>query len=185
MSIKINPLYKSQIFGIIGRLLNYAKTNYFVKKGKMDTDKKLYSIDAEDAVLGSMLIDPDMIPVVSGIINTTDFYRDKSRYLYTAILEMWTEERPIDIVSLTDWMERKGTLSMVGGAHTITGLITSTPTSAHAEYYAGMIRYYCQMRELVSTCTDITGCVYTLRQTHKDLIDMAIREFKKLRDDYE
>ena len=98
------------------------------------------------------------------------------------MLEMWVKGHPIDVITLCDWMERAGTLATVGGSHYITGLLSVTPTSAHGEYYADTVRYYHQLRDVVSVCSYITRIAFGCRHTNDDLVTLAVKGFEDLRE---
>ena len=86
------------------------------------------NLEAEEAVLGSILIDPDAITKISGILSADDFYRVKNGWIFQAALDLRERREPVDFVTLCDELRRRAQLEEVGGAAHITALINAVPT---------------------------------------------------------
>lgn len=97
------------------------------------------SIDAEEALLGSILIDPDAYTQVEGILHSSDFYREAHRVIYETIEYLVSRQEAADYITICDELERVDKLDLVGGASYLTSLINRVPTSGNAESYAGII----------------------------------------------
>ena len=97
------------------------------------------SVEAEEAVLGSILIDPDAIIRVAAMLKPEDFYREKHGWIYETALILHERREPIDFLTVCDELERREQLEEVGGAAFITTLINVVPTSIHAEHYARIV----------------------------------------------
>jgi replicative DNA helicase len=95
-----------------------------------------HNVEAEEAVLGSILIDPDAIIRISTFLQSTDFYVERHNWVYEAILDLHEQRQPADLVTLSDELERRQQLDEIGGAAFLTGLMNVTPTSIHVEFYA-------------------------------------------------
>ncbi|MBA3825838.1 MAG: replicative DNA helicase [Ktedonobacterales bacterium] len=119
------------------------------------------NIEAEAAVLGSILIDPQALPAVAEILRPADFYRDAHRLLYTAALDLYGRGEPADIVTLTDEIERRGKLEGVGGADYVTTLVNVVPTSANVEYYAHIVERTSILRKLIHVAGQIAAIAYS------------------------
>lgn len=87
------------------------------------------SIEAEQGVLGSLIIDPDAIGLIEAWLSPDDFYRDAHRTLYAAIIQLSARRTPADFITLCEVLEHEGKLSEIGGASSITSLINTVPTS--------------------------------------------------------
>jgi len=98
------------------------------------------NLEAEEAVIGALVIDTDAIYRVKDLMQPGDFHLAKHRAIYEAILGLHQEGMPADTVTLTERLERDGHLEAIGGASELTNLMTRTPTSAHAEHYAVLVR---------------------------------------------
>ena len=90
------------------------------------------NIEAEESVLGSLIIDPEAIAQVEDVLRPADFYRDAHKTLYQSILTLSTRHEPADFVTLCDELERTGGLAGAGGASAIASLMNAVPTSANA-----------------------------------------------------
>lgn len=99
-----------------------------------------HNLDAERAVLGSLLIDRDAIIKVAPILEPADFYDRRHATLYRAIVTLYHRRTPADLITLTDELERRGELEQVGGVSGIQQLMQEVPTAVHALYYAEVVR---------------------------------------------
>jgi len=99
-----------------------------------------HNLEAEEAVIGSILIDPSVINDVLEVLTHQDFYLKKHQYIFQAIEKLYDEVKPIDIVSVCDELKSMGRLSDVGGELEVARLAESVPTSAHALHYAQIVR---------------------------------------------
>ncbi|MGC8944159.1 MAG: replicative DNA helicase [Minisyncoccia bacterium] len=106
--------------------------------------------EAEESVLGSIIIDNESLIKVADFLTPDDFYFPKHRYIYEAILELYTKNAPIDIVSLSNRLEEKNLLNEIGGASFLTSLVNKTPTSAHINYYANIVHQKKILRDLIN-----------------------------------
>lgn len=119
------------------------------------------NIEAEQALIGSILIEPERLDQIVSIVNSSDFYDTKNRYIFSAIEQLHDESLPIDIISVCDRLRAQGTLDKVGGELYVAQLADSVPTSAHAEMYAQIIRDKAILRELISAGSQIVETVYS------------------------
>ena len=96
------------------------------------------AIEAEQAVLGSLLLDPYAVERVLSLLGPADFYRDSHRWVYEACLSLYEARVPIDFVSVCQEMQRHGQLDKAGGAAYLTHLLGGVPTSTHANTMRGL-----------------------------------------------
>src|SRR5205085_9062279 len=89
------------------------------------------SIEAEQSVLGALLIDRDAIVEVAEVLQAEDFYRSQHAAIYAAILELYERREPVDIVTVSEVLERRGDLEHAGGSAYLTSLINLTPTAVN------------------------------------------------------
>lgn len=139
-----------------------------------------YSVEAEQSVLGSILIDKDCIAQVSEMIGEDDFYFDQNRAIYIAMQELFNTGRPIDIVTVTDALSQAGQLDAVGGVGYLSGVAASVPTTANVRQYAHIMADKATLRRLIQAGTaicemgyaasDETG--YILEQSEKLVYDV-------------
>ncbi len=133
------------------------------------------NIEAEQSVLGSLLIDPDAILKVSTFLRPEDFYRETHQRIYNAILQLHERRMPADFITVVDELERQGQLEFVGGAAYITSLINMVPTSIHVEHYARIVERAAMMRRLITAAGQIAALAYEERDDVDAVIDEAER----------
>ena len=131
------------------------------------------NVEAEEAVLGALLIDADAIIRVSTIVKPEDFYREKSGWIYAAALALHDRHEPIDFVTICDELERKGRLDPVGGPAYLTGLINAVPTSVHAEHYAAIVQRAAIRRRLIEAAGQIAALAYKEEDDLDEVVDRA------------
>jgi replicative DNA helicase len=135
------------------------------------------NIEAEQGVLGSLILDPEVIEVLSGKVQAHDFYRDAHKQIFGAIERLYEQKRPADFITLCDELERWGTLVDVGGASYITSLINCVPTSGNAEYYAMIVAEFSQLRDTVHACGQIAAEVYEPGAEADEVLSNAQQKF--------
>lgn len=118
------------------------------------------NIEAEQAVLGALLVNPIAITRVAEIIKPEAFYRQAHRHICTAILTLFNNNEPIDIVTVSEQLRVMDKLELVGGRAYINDLALSVVTTANVEYYAKIVSEKAQMRELIKAGTDIVTYGY-------------------------
>lgn len=115
------------------------------------------SIQAECGVLGSLLIDPDALCLISEQLAADDFYREAHRLIYMMIQRLSASRTPADYVTLCDALEQAGHLDHVGGASYLAGLINSVPTSGNIEAYAAIVARKALLRRLIQLGTQMVA----------------------------
>lgn len=115
-----------------------------------------HNLDAERAVLGACLIDRDVVVHVAPMLGESDFFLHAHRVIYRAILDLWKRRQPADIILVIDELRRTGTLVDAGYEDGVTALIVDTPTSVHANYYAGVVATYAARRRF-GTAANVTA----------------------------
>ncbi len=113
------------------------------------------SLEAEQSVLGAVLIDKDAVAEVSQILKSEFFYHDKHTLIFDAVLTLYENREPIDVVTVAEKLKSKKSLSKIGGAAYLTELVNLVPTSAHAENYATIVKNLYTKRELISEASKI------------------------------
>ena len=132
------------------------------------------NIDAEQSLLGALLIDRDAIVAVAEILHPSNFYRtDTHGYIYSAMKSLFERREPIDLVTLTEELKREGNYEKIGGATYLTALVNTVPTSAHIEYYARIIKEHAIRRNLISQATKLIEQAYDEGASVDDLLEAA------------
>lgn len=130
-------------------------------------------MEAEEAVLGALLIDPDAIIRVATMLRSEDFYREKHGWIYDTILALHERREPIDFLTVCDELDRQGQLDAVGGAAFITALINAVPTSIHAEHYARIVERTATRRRLIDVAGQIAALAYQEADDVEEVVDRA------------
>ena len=131
------------------------------------------NIDAEQAVLGAMLIKKEAIAEVAQILRPEDFYRDAHKIVYEAMLNLFNKNEPADIVTVSDYLNNENLMEKVGGVTFITAWANTVPTAANVTYHAKIVREKADLRNLINTATDIAGMAYESSDDVADVIDKS------------
>ncbi|MBW2146719.1 MAG: replicative DNA helicase [Deltaproteobacteria bacterium] len=115
------------------------------------------NIEAEQAVLGSILLDNEMIPRVVEVIGERDFYRDSHRKVFHGILELFERNEPADLITLTNILRDKNQLDEVGGPAFMASLVENVSTAANVEYHARIVKEKAILRNIISAATEIVS----------------------------
>jgi len=134
------------------------------------------NLGAEAAVLGSMLLDNDVIPDVAHVLHREDFYSPDHQVVFETILGLFDQGKPSDLVILTDHLKQTDDLDRVGGPAFLVGLLEGVPSAANAEHYAHIVRAASVRRRLIHACTAITRSAYDGSTDVDALLDMAQSE---------
>lgn len=130
-----------------------------------------HSVEAEESVLGSVLIDNQAINVCLEIIRAEDFYRTTHQTIFDAMVALTDRREPIDSITLGQQLRSMGQLEAVGGAQTLSFLASSVPNAANVAYYAKSIKEMAIRRRLISESTDIINEAYDMEGPLEDFID--------------
>jgi replicative DNA helicase len=133
------------------------------------------NIEAEQSVLGGVLIENEAVHKVMEILTAEDFYRDAHRKIYDALMDLAERDEPADLITLTNELRKKEHLDSVGGASYVTSLIDSVVTAANIEYYAKIVKEKAILRKLIDTSTEIITHSYEDRSDVEGLLDEAER----------
>ncbi|HEY6058659.1 MAG TPA: DnaB-like helicase N-terminal domain-containing protein, partial [Candidatus Limnocylindrales bacterium] len=131
------------------------------------------SIEAEQSVLGSILIDRDAVVEVAEFLRPEDFYRQANGLVFGAILDLFERREPIDIVTVAEGLERRGELDQVGGRTYLSTLSNQTPTAVHVLQYARIVERKAVLRHLISAAGKIAGIGYEDPAEIQEAIDRA------------
>ena len=131
------------------------------------------SLEAEQAVLGSMLISKEAVSKVLQWITTEHFYKDAHGKIFATMISLFNENEPVDTISVIDQLKKNKEIEGVGGAYYITGLVEAVPTAANVESYAKIVLEKAVLRKLIYLAHDMSKEAYDDRQTVDDILDSA------------
>lgn len=116
--------------------------------------------EAEEGVLGSLLMDPEAVGRVASDLKVGDFYREKNAVVYAAALALFQAGRPVDFLTISDELRRAGRYDEIGGLGYLSQLVGAVPTAVHVEHYAAMVTRTAMKRRLISAAGKIAGMAY-------------------------
>ena len=132
-----------------------------------------WSEEAEQAVLGAMLLDADAALRAAEFVDDTMFYREGHRRLFRAMFSITERGGAVDPLTLADELERRGELEGAGGREYLAFLLDAVPTVANVEYHARIVREKALLRRLIEVSTEIVGEAFEGRTTASELLDLA------------
>lgn len=119
-----------------------------------------HNVEAEKAVIGSLLIDPDAALRITTFLRPADFFIERYGWIFQVALDLYERRQPADLVTVCDELERRGQLEEIGGSACIMELINATPTSIHVEYYAHIVERTAVLRRLIEGAGQIARLAY-------------------------
>lgn len=131
------------------------------------------NVEAEKSVIGSILIDQEAIYKLSEFLLPDHFYKLQHREIYKCFLELYSQQKPIDILTVTSSLKKKKKLNNIGGSKYLSELVTSVPSAAHVEEYGRIIREASLRRNLISLAVNIEELAYKEDKDIADVIDEA------------
>jgi replicative DNA helicase len=140
------------------------------------------NLEAEQSVLGAVLLENTALLKCIEIITPEDFYRDSHRRIYNAMLDLFDKSEAIDLVTLTEHLTKKNDLETVGGASYLASIASQIPTAANAKYHAKIVREKALLRSLLHSSTDIASKVYEDTSEADELLDYAEKSIFEISD---
>ena len=132
-----------------------------------------YAIEAEQSVLGSILLDKDLIIVVIDIVSKEDFYSDQNAEIYDSMLTLFKNSEPIDLITIVNELRKRSLLEKVGGIPYITSLSSAPDFTSHITKYAAIVKEKSILRKLIRTSTDLMQKSYEQSMQIQDILDFA------------
>ncbi len=131
------------------------------------------NVDAEASLLGAILIDTDALVKIADKVEAGDFYDERHRYIYEAVILLYNAHSPIDVLTLADQLKSSGTLESIGGSSYLAELTNFVPTSAHVDQYAEIVAQKALRRRLIKAAQDITTMGFNETNALQELIEDA------------
>ena len=132
-----------------------------------------HSVESEQSILGSILLDKDAIITVSETIRPSDFYKEAHKIIYECMLKLSNKNEPIDLITLTEELKKQGHLDDVGGISYITSLSTIVPTTSNVKYYADIVKEKSVLRQLIKASNDIINLGYENSVKVEEVLERA------------
>lgn len=145
------------------------------------------NLEAEQSVLGALLIEREAISKVTEFLKPIDFYRDAHKVVFETILELYAKNDAIDLITVTEHLRKESKLEAAGGVSYVASLANSVPTAANVVYHARIIEEKALLRQLINSATAIAGLGYEaneevdliLDKAEKMILDVASRKVGK------
>ena len=140
------------------------------------------AIDLEEAVLGAMMLEKEALSQVIDILKPESFYKPSHQSVYRAIVDLFTNSEPVDILTVTNQLRKNGELEIAGGAYAVSQLTNKVASSANVEYHARIVAQKFLQRELIRLSTDTIHKSYEESTDVFDLLDTATKNIFELVD---
>ncbi|MEX0801074.1 MAG: replicative DNA helicase [Dehalococcoidia bacterium] len=147
-----------------------------------------HDTEAEEAVVASLLVDPEAVYKISPILKPEDFFREKNAWAFEACLALWERGESINQITVAHELARRGRLEEIGGAAYLSKLVTELPTSVGVEHYAGLVQRDSRYRQLISAAGQIAQMAYQAPAgvaevlARAETLIAAIRQGQSIRD---
>ncbi|KAF0144587.1 MAG: replicative DNA helicase [Nitrospirae bacterium] len=147
-----------------------------MKKNDIAADKlPPQNIEAEQSILGAIMIENDALPKVIEVISREDFYKESHRKIYDAMIELFDKSEPIDLITIAEELKKRNEIDAVGGEAYLSALASQVPTAANIRYHSKIIREKALLRALIKSASEIAGKVYEENLDADELVDQAER----------
>jgi replicative DNA helicase len=158
------------------------------RTGKTDTNAlgdrlPPQNLEAEQGVLGSILLDNDVLHEIVGFLRVEDFYRDIHQVIYTAIRDLYEQRKGIDVVILAEELIRRDQFQQIGGDDTLAEIVNSVPHAANGRYYAEIVKEKSINRKLIESATEIIRDGYSNQFTAHQLLEATERKVFSIAED--
>ena len=132
-----------------------------------------YSLEAEQTVIGSMLMSREAVYTATEYVGEDDFYTPEQRTAFAAIYTLFRENRPIDLITVQDQLNKMGKLEEVGGVEYLTNISLNVPTSAHVKEYARIVQEKSILRRLIRSANEITADSFEGKEKLEEILNKA------------
>ncbi|MFH1620944.1 MAG: replicative DNA helicase [Patescibacteria group bacterium] len=138
------------------------------------------NLEAEQSLLGSLILDKDAIIKIGDQVTAEDFYSDKHKSIFEAISDLFRKHEPIDLLSISNRLQEKGLLEQIGGRAYLIQLSNAVPTASHVAHYGHIVQKKSTLRRLLNAAHDITALGYEESEDVEQLLDKAEQKLFKV-----
>ena len=139
-----------------------------------------HDIEAEQAILGSMLTDKDAVISALEVLKEDSFYREDNRAIFSAILSLYSKSEPVDIITVKSELTEQGNFERVGGLEYLAGLPERVPTTANVDMYIKIVEEKASLRSLIQTSNEMISLGYDESENADSILEMAERKVFEL-----
>jgi replicative DNA helicase len=138
------------------------------------------NLEAEQSVLGSILLEPEALSRVLEVMTGEDFYREAHRKIFNSMLDLYQKGTPVDLITLTEILQNREQLEDIGGASYLISMTDAIPSAIHVDVYARIVREKSILRRLINQATEIASKGYNFAGDAEDLLDEAEKAIFKI-----
>ena len=142
------------------------------------------NLEAEQSVLGSLMLDKDAIIKIADLLKAGDFYKDDHNLIYETMLELYEEREPIDVLSISNKLEEKKKLERIGGSTYLASLVSTVPSASNIVHYTKVVQKKATLRRLISAATHILESGYKEADDIQKILDDAEQDIFKVSQNY-
>lgn len=150
---------------------------WYTNSMEMPDKKPPQNIEAEQCLLGCLMLDKNAIVKVADFVTAQDFYKDTHKEIFQAMIELFEKMEPIDIISISTRLKGKEKLELIGGSAYLTSLINLVPTATHVSNYAKIVREKKVLRDLIQASQEIGLDAFDESQDIDLLLDKAEKKY--------
>jgi replicative DNA helicase len=143
-----------------------------------------HSLDAEQSLIGSLMLDKDAIIKVADLVRVGDFYKDAHNAIYEAMLELYENREPLDVLSVGNRLEERGKLDSIGGNGYLATIVNAVPSATNVVHYAKLVQRKSTLRRLIAAGQDITEMGYDESEDIQSVLDEAEQRIFKVSQKY-
>ncbi len=132
-----------------------------------------HNVEAEQSVLGSLMLDKDAIIKIADLVRPGDFYKNDHNTIYETMLELYEDREPIDVLSLANRLEEKGKIDAVGGSSYLASLVNIVPSASNVAHYAKLVQKKSLLRRLISAASEIVEMGFNEEDDVQKVLDDA------------
>lgn len=142
------------------------------------------NVEAEQSILGSLMLDKDAIVKIADFLLPIDFYKNKHQVIFETMLSLYEERDPIDVLSISNKLEEANKLEEVGGSSYIASLVNTVPSASHVVHYAKVVQKKAMLRRLISAADHIVEMGYSGNEDVERILDEAEQRIFKVSQKY-
>ena len=144
-----------------------------------------HSVEAEQSVIGSMIMDQDAIMTASEVITSEDFYQSQYGVLFDAMLELYNEGKPVDLVTLQERLREKDVPPEISSLEFVKDLLDAVPTSANVRHYATIVQEKSMLRKLIKVNEEIANTCYLAKERTEDILEETEKKIEVIKAEFD
>jgi replicative DNA helicase len=143
-----------------------------------------HNLEAEQSVLGSLMLDKDAVIRVADLLKPDDFYKDANNDVYTVMLELYEHREPLDVLSISNRLEERDKLDRIGGSSYLASLVNAVPSASNVVHYAKVVQKKALLRRLITAANDILEMGYNESEDVQKVLDEAEQRLFRISQKY-